>query len=336
MGTRGLRRAQLGREVTEGTSVAATANWRGESGAGLVDTRNVEFVEEDIGYISGLDRTHIPKLGGTFAMDATPATFEQLPYLASASIVNVVTGTADGVGSGKIYTYTFNTNTVQAIQPYTIEYGDDQEAEEMNGAFVETWELTGRGGEAVMMSAGWVGRSVSVAAFTAQPAIPTVEDALFGNSKLFVDAIGGTIGTTQLTGTFLGASLKVNSGHTHKHSGDGSLQPSIRYVSKGKYMVGFDLTFEHDTSGAARKVDWRGETPRLVRWLIEGSALATAGTLFNKKTIRFDCAAKVTVVPGLDDQDGNDILVLSYRSRYNVTAARHASLLICNEVASLP
>jgi len=336
MGIRGLRRVQLGREVTEGTSVVSTANWRGESGSGLVDTREVVFVEEDIGYVSGLDRTHVPRLGGTFAMDATPATFEQLPYLPSASIVNVITGTADGVGSGKIYTYTFNTNSVQAIQPYTIEYGDDQEAEEMNGSFAESWELAGRGGEAVMMSAAWVGRSVAVAAFTAQPAIPTVEDALFGNSKLFVDAIGGTIGTTQLVGTFLGASLRVNSGHTHKHSGDGSLQPSIRYLSKGKYMVDFTLTFEHDAGGVARKVDWRAETARLVRWQVEGSNLATAGTLFSKKTIRFDCAAKVTVVPGLGDQDGNDILEVSFRSRYNVTSARHASLVVVNEIAALP
>jgi len=334
MGNKGLRRIQLGREVTEGTSVAATALWRGLGV--LEDRREVVWVDEDVGYVSGLDRTYTPKHLSALAMESVPATFEQLPYIPSASIENIVTGAADGVGSGKIYQYDFNTTSVQAIQPYTLEGGDDQEAEEMEGSFVESFELGGAGGEAVMMSALWMGRRVVLAAFTAQPATPTVEDILFGNTKLYIDAIGGTIGTTQIVGSFLSWSLRVNSGFKFKYSGDGNLFPSIRYLDKAAYLVEFDALFEHDASGVARKVDWRAETARLVRVQNEGSTLATPGTLYSKKTMRFDCAAKVSVVGALSEQEGNDTLLVTFRSRYNVTAARHAQLTVVNEVASLP
>ena len=43
----------------------------------------------------------------------------------------IITGTADGAGTGKIYTYTFPTTAKKVIKTYTIEGGDDQEAERM-------------------------------------------------------------------------------------------------------------------------------------------------------------------------------------------------------------
>ena len=334
MGTKALRHVQLGPESTEGTAVAATTIWHGP---GMPkDDQNVVFVDEDVGIVSKSDATYIDRLRASMPFEAVGATFEQLPYLLAASIEGVVTGAADGPGSGKIYQYDFNTTTIQAIKTYTLEGGDDQENEEINGAFVESLELAGRGGEAWLMSALWRGRTIVPSTKTPALSIPTVEYILFGNSKLYVDAIGGTIGTTQLVGTFLGASLRVVSGHAFKDSGDGNLFPTIRYFNGDSYSVEMDITFEHDAIGVARKADWRAQTPRLIRIQNEGSALATPGTLFSKKTLRIDCAAKVSVVDPVGDQSGNDILVVHYRSRYNQTAARHMQITAVNELASLP
>ena len=44
-------------------------------------------------------------MGGSLAMAATPATFEQLPHILEAGIKSVGTGAADGAGTGKIYAY---------------------------------------------------------------------------------------------------------------------------------------------------------------------------------------------------------------------------------------
>ena len=82
-GVRKLRKIQLGRESTAGTEVDATTLWRG---TGTIDDQTeVQIVEENIGYLSGVDRTVIPMVGAALDLDETPATFEQV--LATAGTV---------------------------------------------------------------------------------------------------------------------------------------------------------------------------------------------------------------------------------------------------------
>lgn len=334
MGTKGLRQLQLGQEGTEGTAVAASARWRGMVD-GLEDNQNVVAVEEEVGYLSGTDRTYIDRLSGTLNMPATPLTFQQVQYLLAASVSDVTTSTPDS-GTGDVYAYSCPTTSIPSIQTFTLEAGDDQQAEEMNGAFVESFELSGKGGEAWMMSAVWRGRTVTNTTFTGSIALPTVTTALFGKTSLYIDAIGGTIGTTQVTGSFLGATIRYNSGWKFKYSGDGYLYPTIRYFDKSAYLLELVATFEHDSAGVARKTDWRAETPRLVRIQSLGAALGTGGT-YTYETFRFDCAAKVMSVPAFGDQEGNDILEVTMRSRYNSTAATHASFtVVADNYTSLP
>ena len=331
-GIKALRKIQLGLEATPGTSVSATALWRG---AGKIeDRREVTFVDEDLGYISGVDRTYVGKLLAALSMDDVPATFEQLPYLLAAGVKDVVTGEADGVGSGKIYAYAFPTTAKNSIKSYTIEGGDDQEAEEMEYAFVESFKLSGKPGGALEMSAEWLGRQVIVSTFTGAIAVPTVEDILFSKGKLYVDAVGGTIGTTLLSSTFLGMDLDVTTGWIPVFTADGNLYFTFNKSTPPE--ITFDITFEHDASGAARKVDWRAETARLVQVKFEGSSLTTAGTTYSKKTVLINLAAKVEKVTPLGEQDGNDILTASFRARYNATAAKFAEIVIVNELSSLP
>jgi len=335
MGTQGLRKFQLGLESTEGTAVAATAIMRGEA-AGLEDNQNVVWANEDVGYLSGTDRTYIDRLSGTYTMPAIPLTFEQVQYMLSAGIENIVSGVQDGAGTGYVYQYDFMTTALNTIKTYTLETGDDQQAEEMNGSFVESFELSGRGGEAWMMAGVWRGRTVTNTTFTGAIAIPSVETALFGKTSLYVDAIGGTIGTTQVTGSFLGASIRVNTGWKFKFSGDGNLYPTIRYFDKNAYMVELVATFEHDTAGSARKTDWRAETARLVRIQCAGSSLTTPSA-YTTKIFRLDCAAKVVSIPGLGEQEGNDILEVTMRSRYDTTSASHAQIIVvANSLTALP
>ena len=139
MGIKGLRKLLMGLETTAGTAVAADTIWHG---TGLIeDQREVIYPDEDIGYLSGKDRNYIPKLGAAVVMDSTPATFEGLPIILCAGVKNVVTGVTDTGGSGKVYTYTFPTTAANSIKTWTIEAGDDQQAEEVEYAFVESFEI---------------------------------------------------------------------------------------------------------------------------------------------------------------------------------------------------
>lgn len=330
-GIKALRRLQLGQENTAGTEVAATALWRGMGVP--TDDREVVFVEEDIGYLSGVDRTYISMLSGSISFEETPATFEQLPYILEGGIKAVGSGTADTGGSGYIYIYTFPTTAANTAQSFTIEGGDNQQEEQLLYSVVQSFTLAGASGEALNMSADWIGRQVQTGTFTTQPSVPTVEEILFGKGKIYIDAASGTIGSTQVSNTLLGATLNVDTGIMRKWTADGSLDFS--FVQYTMPDVTLEVTFEHNSSATSEKSNWRNETARLIRLDFEGSDLNTAGSSHSVKLLRIDLAGKWESFDAIDDQDGNDIVTGTFRSRYNATAAIFGSITLVNELSSL-
>lgn len=329
-GVKALRKIQIGKESTKGTAVAATTIWRGMGT--IQDDREVTFVEEDVGYISGIDRTYIAKLGGSITFDEVPATFEQLCYILEAGII-AETPAQDGAGSGYIYDYVFPTTAANTIRTYTIEGGDNTQAEEMEYAFVTGFTLSGKPNEAWTMSADWVGRQVTNTSFTGSLTIPSVEELLFNKSKLYIDDTGGTIGTTQKTSTFLECTINVNTGLMPVQTGDGNLYFTFDKTVMPEITV--DVTFEHDGTATAEKTNWRNQTARLLRVLVQGNALSSAGTTYTYKTAQFDFAGRWETFEKIDEQDGNDIIKATLRSRYVVADTLFAEMLIVNELSSL-
>lgn len=330
-GVKALRKIQLGAESTPGTAVAATALWRGMGS--LEDVREVVFVEEDVGLLPGTDRTYIPKLEGTLEMESTPATFEQLPYLFLAGVEDV-SGVQDGTGTDYIYTFDLATTAQNTIQTYTIETGDDQQAEEMEYCFVTELTLEGVAGEALMMGATWLGRQVSNTTFTGAIAIPSVDEILFSKGKIYIDAIGGTIGTTQVTNSLVGMSLSLTTGLAPVYTADGDLFFTFQKQVAPELTV--EVTWEHDANAVTRKGDFRNETARLIRLEFEGPAVATPGTTYSNKTLILDMAAKIESISALEDADGNDQVTMTYRARYNVSDAFFAQFIVVNELSAIP
>jgi len=330
-GIKALRKIQLGAETTAGTAVAATTIWRGVGT--MEDKREVVFPDEDVGYLSGVDRTYIPKLLAVLSMDETPATFEQFGYILEAG-VKKVTPSQDGTGSDYIYTYTFPTTAVSTIRTYTIEGGDNQQEEESPYFFVDSFKLSGQAGEAWKMSANWQGQQVTASSFTGSLSLPSVEEILFSKSSLYIDAAGGTIGTTQKSSTFLSASLDVDTGIQPVFTGDGSLY--FTFTKNTPPEVTLDITFEHDGTATAEKTNWRNETARQIRILSQGSSVSTAGTTYSVKTMNIDLAGKWETFEKLGERNGNDVVTGKFRARYNSTAALFAEILLVNDLSSLP
>jgi hypothetical protein len=331
-GIKALRKIQLGREATPGTAVAATAVWRGMGT--LEDTREVKFPSEDIGYISGTDRAYVPKLAGSMAFDKVEATFEQLPHILEAGIKAIGTGAADGAGTDKIYDYTLPTTAVNTIKAYTIEGGDDTEAEEMEYSFVSEFSLEGKGEEAWFMAATWLGRQISLSTFTGTLTPPTVEEMLFGKSKLYIDLVSGAFGTTVKALTLLEAKMKVKTGWKPVFTADGELFFTFAKLTVPEITL--ELTFEHDGTAQAEKVAWRAGTPRLIQIKCEGSAAATPGTTYTYKTLIINLAGKWEKFSKLDEKDGNDIVTGTLRARYNATKQAFGNIIVVNELATIP
>lgn len=329
-GVKALRKIQLGRESTAGTAVAATTIWRGMGT--IEDQRETVFVEEDIGYLSGVDRTMVPKLHAAISLASVPATFEQLPHILEMG-VRTDAPAQDGAGTGYLYEYVFPTTAANTIKTYTIEGGDNQAAEEMEYCFVESFTLEGTAGEALMMSAEIKGRQVSTSAFTGAATLPTVEEILFSKGKLYIDDADGTIGTTQKTSTLLSATLNVTTGLVPVFTADGALY--FTFVKGVMPEITLDITFEHDGTATAEKAAWRAETARLIRLQFEGAALGTAGD-YTYKTLTIDLAGKWESFSALEDSDGNDTVTATFRARYNATAALFAQIDVVNELSALP
>lgn len=331
-GIKPLRKIQLGREATAGTAVAATTIWRG---MGTIEDQLTEvFPPEQVGVIGGTDRSYVSALLGEIAMDPVEATFEQLPHLFEAGIKSVGSGVADGVGTDLIYAYPLPTTSKNTVKTYTLEGGDDQQAEELEYSFVQDLTLEGKAGEALMMSSTWKGRQVSLSTFTPALTLPTVEEILFSQGKLYIDAVGGTIGTTLISSSLLAMSAKLTTGWIPVFTAEGNLYFTFAKITEPELVV--DITFEHDANSVAEKAAWRAKTPRLIRLLFEGNTVATPGTTYSKKSLILDMAGKWEKFGKLDDQDNNDIVVGTFRSRYNSTAAQFATFTVVNELTTIP
>jgi len=333
MGVRALRKLQIGLEATAGTAVAATTIWRGTGT--LEDQREIRRIEEDVGVLQRTNRSATPTLLAGLSMDAVPATFEQLPYILEAGVKQVNTGAADGAGSGLIYAYVMPTTAANTLSTYTIEGGDDQQAEEIEYAHVQSFVIAGEGADLVMMSAEWVGRQVALCTFTTGQSIPTVEEILFGKGSVFIDAAAG-MGGSQVSGTILGFELNVaNTGIRQKWPADG-LGTYFSFIVTTPAEATLQLTFEHDGTGVAEKAAAIAETPRAIRLSFDGTALTTAGTTYTYKTLQIDAWGKWDPFSKIDERDGNDIVTGTLQLAYDETDAKMLEITVVNQLATLP
>ena len=333
MGVKNLRKLQIGVESTKGTSVAATAILR-MTGT-LEDARTLVNPDEQVGLLMPTDRQYTSSYLGKLAMDGV-VTFEQFPYILNASI-HTDTGVAqDGAGSDYIRTYTFPTTAKNDIFTYTIEGGDDAGVEEMDYSYVSDFTLSGKYGEAWQISSNWQGQNIVPSTFTAlgSTTIATVSEALFGLSKFYVDDSTGTIGTTQVASTLFEATLNFKTGWVPKYTADGALD--FTFLEQVGPEITLDVTYEHNATAVAEKAKWRAGTARLIKLLIEGPTVVSAGTTYSKKSIIALLPGRWESFDAIGDIDGNDIIHGVFRVGYDVDYGSAGSIIVVNEVATMP
>lgn len=333
-GIKGLVKAQFSKETTLGTEVNASTLWRGM--ALLQDESEPVYAEEDVGIIGGVGRTYTPKEDAVIELDETEATFEQLPYLFNMGIRGVA-GVQDGAGSGYVYTYPFPTTSIFTPYTYTWELGDNQQAEIMTAVFAEEITISGASEESWMMSGnlrGWIATDPTTT-FTGSLAIPAVEEIIFGKTKLYIDAIGGTIGSTQKTNTFLSFELTINNIYQAVWTGDGVNKNFTFIKMNSEPEITLEFTLEHDATSVAERVIRRGRTGRQIRIDGIGSALTTTAT-HSTKLCRIDLVGTYEEPEEMDEEDGNMILNFKLRNHYHQTPASRGSIVVVNQLSTLP
>lgn len=321
-------RIQIGAETTPGTAVAADIIWRGPA-ADIEDTQVVmrPGQEENTGLLVPTERAYVAQLSAALSIPETEATFEHLPHIFEAAIK-----TATPVDTSPTYTYTYapGVSTANTIKTYTLESGNAiaGDGNEMEYGFVESFTLVGTVGEAWKMTSNWRGRQKTVAPMTGALSLTTVEEILFGKTKLYIDATGGTIGTTQESGVLLEASLTYNSGIQPVFAADGTLYFTAHKITPPS--LDFTLTLELDSTAntvVTERAFWKSQTTRLIRLIATGSA---------SREFTVDIAGKYTSVGGYQNSNGNTTVQLSGTAVYSSADSLFCEFEVVNLLSALP
>lgn len=319
---------QLGREATAGTLVAAAHVWRGPFSS-LEDTEEQKVLEEEIGNLFGQEVVFTTMYGGRLSMPETPMSFEQLTHIFDAGWMD-----AAPVGTTTLVrTYTDVPGTPQTLRTYTIEAGNFDAAadnQRMGYAFVEEWQLSAAAGAEWMMSATWIGRQVAVNALTASLTPPTVQIGLLPMTKLYIDATGGTVGTTQKTGVLMGASIKRTTGWRIVPVGDGSRLYTAIKMTKPEATFSLTLELQQDTGVslvAAERAFWRSKTIRQFRLEIDGEDV--------DHELKLDWAGRYSAIGAYENADGNTVVTLEGRMIYSVADTLFMEAVLTNKIADM-
>ena len=315
-------------ELGRGQNVAATTIWRGPFGS-PDDTRERRVEEESVGILVPAERSYDVALSATIPIQATALTYEQLPHILEAGIM-----TATPTGSGpysRVYSFPTGT-TPNAIQIYTIRAGNvlaTADVQVIPYAFVSEFTLSGKQGEPWTMEATWMGQQMSSGSFTGGLSLPAVEEALFGNSEIFLDVSGGTIGTTQITGVLMEFSLKVTTGIVWVPAKDGTLYPTAHKFTRPAVTYTLRLELEQDTGAsvvATQRTRYRANSTQLLRMSCAGSG---------SRLLQIDLAAKNDKIGAYEESDGNITVNIEGHAAYSSTDALFAEITVDNTLATL-
>lgn len=166
-------------------------------------------------------------------------------------------------------------------------------------------------------------------------AVPAVNEMLFQKTKFYIDAVGGTIGATQIANSIIEATYNITTGWKAQEAADGYLYFSFADFVGAAMTVNFKML--HNITTQAERAYWRSDTPRQIRALIEGDALGTAGDTYSYKTQIIDMAGLYTgFTPPDEDDEGSNVYSVDFEAGYDATAALFASFVNVNELSALP
>jgi hypothetical protein len=334
-GIKELRSIRLKRETTPGVRVVPRFLWRG-GGDMPDDAREVMEIEEQIGIIGGSNRTVIPRLAGQISFASTEATFEQLSDLLLAAGLGTTTtsgayqGTMLGAGSSCLQELVFPTSQMFPVVSYTIEAGDNVEAEVLPYAIVTSFSIGGAGGEPLRYSADWqaryADRTNASGSFSAIGTIPDVETILASRGSIWLSDTPTDWGTGLVpAGNILSFEVSVESQWEWKYGVDSGTTYPYRAVLTSQAISG-QFTFEHQIDGtfgmagtAGIKQRWRDQVAQLMQVEFVGGTIANGTAGYTNKKLLIRLPIKYIQIGGLDDQNGNDIVQASWTSRYNPT-----------------
>ena len=356
-GRKSLRSIRMKTETTPGTPVAPRFVWVG-NGEMIEDQREPQAREVQVGIFGGIDDTYIPKLMAGLDLAETEATFEQVADILMMAGFGTAgggnrAGSAQGAsGSTAVFTLAIPVSTSPITYSYTVEAGDSAGAgtegwaQVMEYTLVDETKLSFAGGEAMKISASLTGRqgtaTNTLGTFSAAGTIPVTEVILSGMGSFWLSPAGSGWGTGAVTkGNILAGEINIKTTWARKFSVDGGQLFFHTAVYTDTEITG-ELTLEHQVSGTFGAA---GSTGQIEKFRNQQTQLLTAtwrggvipeGTTYLNKELTAQLPIRWTKFNALDDQDGNDITVGEFTSKYNIAspAAGRGTFIIARQGTS--
>lgn len=227
--------------------------------------------------------------------------------------------------------------TVELVtDTYTVQHGNNLLVEQAAMMFPLNASIGGNGGQDLdfyTISGEWaVQQWNEVSDFQSGISPIAVHDMLFGNTKMYIDAVGGTIGTTLKTAP---ASVKIalNSGLSRKYGAGGYLYYTD--IIRGVPSIELDISLWLDANAKAEYTAFKAQTTRLLRLKVEGANLTTAGSVYSKYTCIFDLPGVWSAMQDINDVNSALIVPAKFRVAYDNTAAVVPTITVVNELSTL-
>lgn len=330
MGSSDLRVAQIGKQAGFGTPVAATAKLMA-----LTDlSAKPEVTIKQSTYLQGdwapshvaraTDKRGSAKLVGDLC-------FEDAPIYLSAAVKGGITGA--GATADKTWDVAAPLTTSPALDLRTLEVYDGNQEYELTDAFISQLNIAGAAANdgLVTFEADWLGRELVKSTLTPALANRAIDTIPVGGMSLYIDAIGGTIGTTIKAATLIDFSFQFTPNTHLKKFADGDVRPSAVGYARPAAQLSFSAEFN---ANAIAELDQylAGTTGRLVRLVATGPTLGSSA-----KKFQLDFAGDIISSGDFwGNRDGNTTVQLTLAARYDsATFANYVKFQVINSSATL-
>lgn len=323
---------QAGIESTRGTGVAATRKVYAQINP-TFERPIREFADTSGTYAA---RRRVTYQRQRVAFSATDLlTYEDLPWWFQFALKGGVTATGDG-GSPPAYPYIFVPSlSTDDLKSMTLEFMYSGNPYESTQVMLNTWAIRIDPDN----EGGWIGdfellgRDWATTTYTGSIADRTTEVIKAPTTKLYIDAGGGTIGTTQVTGRLISATVSGNNSIHFKAFAEDELAFAANKVGRGQRFFDAQITLEFDSDTEFDNFRSSSPVERKIRLQAEGTQIH-GGTVTNKRA-RLDMNGYWSTI-GWGDREGNIIATLGFSAFYNSTAGYDLSAEVVNALSTLP
>jgi len=325
MPVRALTQWQAATEVTWGTPVTPTVRLMGVSKSAKMVPDNKTSVYEDVrNGFQGSGLVGLEQIGGKVDLPLM-ATFEDLPYYLDNAF-----GQASPTGTGPyVRAYQLPVGSITTPRILTLVHGNSQTGGgvfTLPGGLITQLKLAVKIGGPAQLTASFIGKQVDTSQSLQSLSDRPVTTIMGQPWVVYLDAWGGTIGSTQLTATVVAFDLTVDLTRQVVRSVD-ALAPDT-WEQTG-HKVGLDLVLRFNATTKTQIDAYVAQTAAIQKQI---RLKQTNGT----QICQLDVAGTMTKNNNIYD-DQNDVLTttMSFDGTYNSSLANQFKASITNSVSVL-